>query len=282
MGQAYSGYHLDLSQVTYRVPLELVTRVNGAYNDGSTTYKFINICMKLFVNGCSFTHGAEIIENECLDNGDPIPRFFNPAHELFREQNVYAYHLHKKLKTTDLVNLSEGASSNTRIVRTTLDFFIDRLNRGLPVDDYIAVIQWTGTGRFELCEDNDHWISVFPGGVVPAQTPERVAILQQRMLEHPQNFKLEWQRQLICLSSFFNQHNIKYLFATISTFATDDSFELPEGYYRNSINWLGTDTASNRVLEDIRLTYPWRHPNLEGHKVIADRMYKRLQEIYNF
>ncbi len=26
--------------MTYRVPLELVTRVNGAYNDGCTTYKF--------------------------------------------------------------------------------------------------------------------------------------------------------------------------------------------------------------------------------------------------
>ena len=29
-----------VSQVTYRVPLELVTRVNGSYNDGGTTYKF--------------------------------------------------------------------------------------------------------------------------------------------------------------------------------------------------------------------------------------------------
>ena len=28
---------LDESQVTYRVPLELVTRVNGSYNDGGTS-----------------------------------------------------------------------------------------------------------------------------------------------------------------------------------------------------------------------------------------------------
>ena len=27
-------------QVTYRVPLEFITRVNGCYNDGATTYKF--------------------------------------------------------------------------------------------------------------------------------------------------------------------------------------------------------------------------------------------------
>ena len=31
---------LDESQVTYRVPLELVTRVNDVYNDGDITYKF--------------------------------------------------------------------------------------------------------------------------------------------------------------------------------------------------------------------------------------------------
>ncbi len=262
--------------MTYRVPAGLITRVNGSYNDGGTTCKFINISMKLFTNGCSFTFGSEIIENECPEG------ISKHEQDVFREQHVYAYHLHKKLKTTDLVNLGEGASSNTRIVRRTLDFFINRLNNRLPVDDYIAVIQWTGTGRFELYEGNDQWISVFPNGVVPPQTSERMAILQQRMAEHPLNFKLEWHRQVICLSSFFNQHNIKYLFATIPEFATDDSFELPEGYYSNSINWLGTDTRSNRVLGDARLTYKWMHPNLEGHEVIADKMYKRLQEIYNF
>ena len=35
------AYQLDESQVTYRVPLEFITRVNGCYNDGATTYKFI-------------------------------------------------------------------------------------------------------------------------------------------------------------------------------------------------------------------------------------------------
>ena len=36
------SYHLDLSQVTYRVLSGFITRVNGAYNDGCTTYKFID------------------------------------------------------------------------------------------------------------------------------------------------------------------------------------------------------------------------------------------------
>ena len=37
------AYQLDGAQVTYRVPLEFITRVNGCYNDGATTYKFILI-----------------------------------------------------------------------------------------------------------------------------------------------------------------------------------------------------------------------------------------------
>ena len=37
-----TGDYLDESQVTYRVPLEFITRVNGCYNDGATTYKFNN------------------------------------------------------------------------------------------------------------------------------------------------------------------------------------------------------------------------------------------------
>ena len=36
------AYQLDESQVTYRVPAGLITRVNGCYNDGATTYKFNN------------------------------------------------------------------------------------------------------------------------------------------------------------------------------------------------------------------------------------------------
>ena len=40
-----AAYQLDGSQVTYRVPLEFITRVNGCYNDGATTYKFNNAAL---------------------------------------------------------------------------------------------------------------------------------------------------------------------------------------------------------------------------------------------
>ena len=35
--------------MTYRVPLEFITRVNGSYNDGGTTYKF-NLGLKVFMD----------------------------------------------------------------------------------------------------------------------------------------------------------------------------------------------------------------------------------------
>ena len=36
----------QVSQVTYRVPAGLITRVNGCYNDGATTYKLNKLFVK--------------------------------------------------------------------------------------------------------------------------------------------------------------------------------------------------------------------------------------------
>ena len=51
------AYQLDESQVTYRVPAGLITRVNGCYNDGATTYKFISV--GIWCNGN--TTGFELV-----------------------------------------------------------------------------------------------------------------------------------------------------------------------------------------------------------------------------
>ena len=44
------AYQLDGAQVTYRVPVDFITRVNGCYNDGATTYKFIDNKLYLMYN----------------------------------------------------------------------------------------------------------------------------------------------------------------------------------------------------------------------------------------
>jgi len=51
--------------VTYRVPLELVTRVNGCYNDGATTYKF------------NFTKGNNMSRNASQKAAEAVGGLFN-------------------------------------------------------------------------------------------------------------------------------------------------------------------------------------------------------------
>lgn len=80
--------------------------------------------MKLFANGCSFTWGGGILEEE-------HQQFFSildqPKHLIeLRERSVWPYFLSEKLKADMCVNYAMGCGSNDRIVRTTLDFFIER------------------------------------------------------------------------------------------------------------------------------------------------------------
>jgi len=250
--------------------------------------------MKLFTNGCSVTHGAEILDNEfgpgnwTINDGSESDQFL--------KQNTWAWYLHKKLNTEEVINLAEGASSNSKIVRRTLEFFIDRLDSNLPVDDFLAVIQWTGTARYEAVDKHDpmfgppQWLAITPTCIVPEVTPELEKILNYRFQLHPETFHAEWLQQVVGLSSFFNQHNIKYLFCTIFNNKFDDIDGLStyhllpnSNYYRNSINWLGSASKENNILPEFQnQLYKFGHPNLRGHVSIADKLFNRINDLHKF
>jgi hypothetical protein len=235
--------------------------------------------MKLFTNGCSFTWGGEIRENES------IPLTTNL--ENFRETRVWSAHLHKKLKTTELHNLSKGGASNQRIVRTTLDFFIDKLDNNIPVDDFVAVIQWTDLSRYEVWDETKKtWLVITSNSVLPEVDFVKFKKLMQRFEDDDKTYYSNWYHQLICLSSFFELHKIKYVFCTmdyifINESKNDIQYILPDNYLKHNIKWLGTDSQSNQILNSIDYFYPKCHPNLKGHEIIAERLYNRLKELYN-
>ena len=85
------AYQLDESQVTYRVLSGFITRVNGAYNDGGTTYKFILYHCRIVENTRSYEvrNGGSIpssdtsygnvapmveqrTENSCVTGSSPV------------------------------------------------------------------------------------------------------------------------------------------------------------------------------------------------------------------
>ena len=237
---------------------------------------FINNSMKLFTNGCSFTWGAEIWSEELNFIGIPekVPYNLNQ----FREEKVYSGILHQKLNTSELHNLSYGGASNQRIVRTTLEFFINHINKGLPVDDFLAVIQWTRPERFEVYDTaSGCYVSMLPNCSVPGLPPDRFKFLQNRFFENPINYLDNFNISCVTLSSFFDLHKIKYVFCTIDVHTTPS-----EGYYKQNIKWLGDSPKLNALSELVtNHTYPQLHPNLDGHRIIAEKLYIRLKELYN-
>lgn len=92
----------------------------------------------LYANGCSMTYGAELVPWEYRNE---------PGAREYREEHAWPGQL-GKLLGADVVNDSDGAASNDRIVRTTLDYLIS-----LDPDqrkEHIAVIGWSHPSRNEF------------------------------------------------------------------------------------------------------------------------------------
>jgi hypothetical protein len=248
--------------------------------------------MKLFANGCSFTWGAEIVENEIKEPVNP----YDPTDlvtKKFREERVWAHLLNDRIKSESLSNIASGGASNRRILRTTLDYFNDLLNHGQNVDDYIAVIQWTEPNRTEIYNELiDDYINVgvdrvfYRSNKIVSDKVDVKPIISQyktfqkeRYMLHDKNFIDETNACVLALSGFFEKHSVRYLFCKMNA----------DKIYDNQINWLGTSInelllfngGKNTHWYKNRYFYPHFHPNLLGHELIAESLYKRLQELYN-
>lgn len=101
--------------------------------------------MILYANGCSWTWGGGLEphfkENDIID-------------EDARLKLVWPHHLGKYLKAKRVDNLSLGAGSNQRLVRTTYDYLISKSREEL--EETVAVIQFSEWSRFEKYVNLEH------------------------------------------------------------------------------------------------------------------------------
>ena len=253
--------------------------------------------MKLFTNGCSFTWGAEIPDNEFGISSMTLDKRLEDLtkYETFRKEHVWAYFLKDKFDDVEKYdNIAQGGSSNKRIVRTTLDYFLNLIDKGIRVDDYVAVIQWTDMNRTEVYDEsiNDYQYVNHRGVFHPAikeqihtNQPYKDFVKGRYTLDE-QNFKDEFRNDIILLSSFFDQHGIKYLFCLMQ----EHSADIPPGYCTDNIVWLGLTKFDSSICSILKryesefnrsCFYPEKHPNILGHKIIAKTVYNRLKELYN-
>jgi hypothetical protein len=253
--------------------------------------------MKLFTNGCSFTWGAEILENQLGVDSPSIHEFTTDSlkYEKFRQEHVWSYLLKNKFDDVEKYdNLSKGGSSNKRIVRTTIDYFLNLIDKGIRVDDYVAVIQWTDANRYEVYDTSiNNYLYMHHRGVFypnikdPSHINQMYKLfVKERYKLDEQNFKDEFRNDIILLSSFFHQHDIKYVFCLMD----ENSGYIQPGYCKDNIVWLGDtnqDSSMTSILKKYEINfnrtcfYPEKHPNLLGHKIIAETIYNTLKELYN-
>ncbi len=232
--------------------------------------------MRLFANGCSFTWGGGILEE---GYGLPTSLSDSSTEEArLRQSLVWPARL-GELLGCEVINLSIGCGSNSRIVRTTLDHFTPIITKGERVDDHLAIIQWTEPSRYELYDSSaKEWLLIKTDVIIPEVPTSRYFDLQMRLTEDDINHHNDLFSNMICLSSFFDRWGIRYLFTGFLPIPFDDD---RYSYCVGHMNW-ATGHPGKTMMDLLpygEMRYRSHHPTPEGHKLIAEEMHNRISEL---
>ena len=262
--------------------------------------------MKLLVNGCSYSWGGGLYSLHYNKDSDPDKiglLYVDIKHPTNNERlrKVYSHHLGKLLKADTVYNISMGATSNERIVRTTLDFFTKKIINNEKVTDHFAVIQWTSVDRIEVYDDIlEGMVHMLPSGVIfesddlsKTFTAEEHKVLVDDILSKKQNlyyknFMSPKQvvnktfQQILILGHFFEKHNIPYLFCSMNPVTIMEYFkdEKDKMKYINRFKWLNSTLTKSTITiytgdpGNTELLCNTGHPNEKGHLEIANGLYQ--------
>lgn len=254
--------------------------------------------MKLFANGCSFTFGGGLYQNH---NDDPqgMTPFSTGVRNQERLRVTYPGILKEKFGSDRLVNYAISGGSNERIVRTTLDFFYDLLDRGEDVTEYLALIQWTEIVRTEFNIDN-YWYYFHPMGSahdigtglreIPEPANDKLLALRGEVyyknLQSNQKDVSDFLTQVTVLGNFFKLHNIPYLFYShVNTFLWVKEVENVQAVntrINKNFNWLNGSLEASILLKmltrEMQISKHDAHPNQQGHQLIANNIYNWITE----
>jgi hypothetical protein len=241
--------------------------------------------MKLFANGCSFTWGGEIFKNihdTSLYPAVIMDEKYESDENRRRLEVTWPKKLADLLGCTEFHNHSMGCGSNERIVRKTLEFFTTKINQGIDVSDYIAVIQWTETSRFEFFDAESKSWGLVKHDVIAIEKPrgiEDIDFAQNLYDTFKYNNDIYWASKLfasiLCLGNFFKQHNIKHVFTMMNapyTFIGFDKYQLD--YCINNFTWYNNNIIKSGI-DDMEVERVGSgHPSEYGHTQIAEHLYK--------
>ena len=238
--------------------------------------------MKLFTNGCSFTWGGAICPSLWDEHGNNLDWENSSEVNQQRIRSVWPYHLSQHLNV-EHVNLSMGSGSNERIVRTTLDYFTNLISNGQYKHEWIAIIQWTQSPRFEFWDEIAQcWAMCLPTG---STTSIETKYKHQQYNDRFQNtyyrfcnnktYSQKYFQQVIGLSCFFDKHNIKYWFTNLDRTVFSQLEPAQQQYLSTHVSWL--DTAKHNFDSLFVDKTSSNHPSLVGHQQIAHNIYNIIK-----
>jgi len=244
--------------------------------------------MKLFANGCSFTWGGAIYPSlHDLNAGGQLLDYYNTS-ELNQQRlrDTWPDQLGNLLGATESVNMSMGCGSNDRILRTTLDFFTDKIAKQQS-QDWLAVIQWTQTHRYEYWDENTNsWAMVIPSGVsvgrpVPWAVTQELDRLKDVTYSYQNDitYAQRYWTQVISLASFFKLHGIRYWFSNLSMDTWPALSQEQQNYLKTNMCWFKDDPyyQFGNLFKD-RHEKGSGHPSLLGQQQIAESIYKIIKD----
>jgi len=215
-------------------------------------------------NGCSFTEGV-------YDN--------------FNKSDSWPYQLQRKYDC-DLDQLAKGGGSNARIFRTTIEYLLDN-------DPDMVVIGWTQHERYELPYHDGDMIRIMHSMALP----EREAfgdIVEMREFYYKNcynNLTLLYQTvyYIRTVQRMLEDRDIHYLMFNalendyLHQFEDDNhpiTKQMQPPYMGidkiNNDKWLMWGSSMEQYLETYPKADDYGHPDIEGHTVWTDLIYKDL------
>lgn len=229
--------------------------------------------MKLFVNGCSFSHGHNLTQDNLFPNW------------------TWPYLI---TGFDEVVNYAWIGSSNHRMLRTTLDFFDNVENTA----EWVVVIQWTDPySRTELYdEESDTYIGYClgaPGEVLGLPEYKKFISNPVRFTEQVNRYEkygvltttkkqqeINLIHQQLLMSTYLNSKNINFLYTSMS-----GSGKIDPDYAYPLVKLLPNHNIIDPISRYVNLMQPHLiesqtdlHPNKAGHKEIARYITNELKQ----
>lgn len=243
--------------------------------------------MNLFTNGCSFTWGGSIYP-KMYDSTGQLLDYYNTS-ELNQERlsRVWPGQLAQLMNAESCVNLALTCASNERIVRTTLEFFLNPENQN---KQWLAIIQWSLPERFEFWSDeNNCWAVVSPQWVTfnnpqsttPAEATDAFLKHVYGMQGYRTYAKKFWT-QLVTLSSFFQSRGIDYRYTRLMRLPHEHLDPWQTEYAITQLPWIGDGrTHDFGQMFDPENKMPMGHPTALGHEQVAQFIWNSIKNDYS-